>query len=49
MNKFTKDLDPILKEQIIDYELYALFKDDYLKIAPFIKKEGTQTDLSNKT
>jgi len=49
INEAVKDLDPILKERIIDYELYELFKDDYLKIAPFIKKEGTQTDLSNKT
>ncbi len=49
INDSVKDLDPILKERIIDYELYALLKDDYLKIAPFIKKEGTQTNLSNKT
>ncbi|MFX1298431.1 MAG: hypothetical protein ACFFD2_26695 [Promethearchaeota archaeon] len=49
INEVVKDLDPILKERIIDYELYELFKDDYLKIAPFIKKEGTQTNLSNET
>jgi len=49
LNNAIKDLDPILKERIIDYELYALFKDDYLKIAPFIKKEGTQKALGNKT
>jgi hypothetical protein len=49
LNEAVKDLDPTLKERVIDYELYALFKDDYLKISPFIKKEGTQKHLDNKT
>jgi len=49
INDTVKNLDPILKERIIDYELYALFKDDYLKIAPFIKKESIQKDLDIKT
>jgi len=49
LNDTIKNLDPILKERIIDYELYALFKDDFLKIAPFIRKEGIQEVLDNKT
>lgn len=39
INETIKDLDPILKERIVDLELYDLFKDDYLKIAPFIKRD----------
>ena len=39
INNIVKELDPVLKERLIDYELYELFKDDYLKISPFIKKE----------
>ena len=49
LNNTVKNLDPILKERIIDYELHALFKDDYLKIAPFTKKESIQKDLDIKT
>lgn len=45
LNNAIKDLDPVLKERIIDYELYELFKDDYLKISPLIKKESVQQDL----
>jgi len=48
INDAVKDLDPVLKERIIDYELYELFKDDYLKVASFIKKEETHKDLSNE-
>lgn len=48
LNDTVKNLDPILKERIIDYELHALFQDDYLKIAPFIKKESIQKDLDIK-
>lgn len=46
INNVVKELDPVLKERIIDYELYKLFKDDYLKISPFIKKEIAQQTKS---
>jgi hypothetical protein len=42
INNIVKELDPVLKERLIDYELYELFKDDYLKISPFIRKEIAQ-------
>lgn len=38
LNDSLKDLDPVLKERIIDYELSDLLKDDYIKIALFAKK-----------
>jgi hypothetical protein len=33
INERVKDLDPMLKMKIIDYELYKLLGEDYLKIA----------------
>lgn len=42
VNDSIKDLDPILKERIIDYELSDLLKDDYVKIASFAKKNILQ-------
>lgn len=48
INEAIKDLDPILKERIIDYELADLFKKDYLKILHNIKLEHAKIDRSDK-
>jgi hypothetical protein len=51
LNETLKDLDPLLKERLIDLELYALFKDDYLKVAPRAKSTESRTsrgDNKNK-
>lgn len=48
INEHIKDLDPILKERLVDYELFELFRDDYLKIRPFISKEKTMEEVESK-
>lgn len=45
LNEAIKDLDPIIKERIIDYELYELLKEDYLKLAPFVKRDVNEQIL----
>lgn len=40
INDTVKDLDPLLKERIIDYELLKLLGDDYLQIAQLLKVKG---------
>lgn len=39
INEAVKGLDPILRERIIDYELYGLFKNDYLEIISILRNE----------
>lgn len=47
LNESVKDLNPILKERIIDIELYNIFKEDYVKLRSLIKKEEITTRPSD--
>ena len=48
LSERIKDLDPILKERIIDYELSSLLKDDYLQILS-AKETYTHKEVIHKT
>jgi hypothetical protein len=49
LNEMIKDLDPILRERLVDYELYQMFKEEYLKIALHIRGNALHDQRSEES